>query len=599
MDLRALVKSRVMTTIKTVEGKKALLFDLYCKTIIESATSIFDIMEEGVLLADLIDKKRPPNPTLDAIYIIEPNDDNIRLVNRDFADPDVPLYRNIHIFFCRSYPDGFDIKLNKYTLGTRIKTQKVINIDFFTAESRIFHCNSLPQLSILTNPYTTQDLKFQAAAQISSYFISLGDYPVIRYPKSSDILKELSTLIFDILNKHMSQYPDEYPSHTLSPPVLFLLDRTIDPMAPFLHEFTYQAMVHDLLPIQNNKYKYEFTDNEGKKQEKESELNESDPVWYITRHLHIKNASSKITSEFNDFLSKNAGIAQIDRKEKGVALRDMNKALKSIPTYQDNKEIYSTHTRMANECMDQFTSRKLGQIGLVEQDIACGVNPDGEHVPRKKIKLKSKPFWDDVEVKDEDRLRLLVLTCLSFDLTEAELQKLFGRSKLSEELQFVAYNLVKLKSEEVVNERKRRKNVEVPKLEDRPFDLSRYVPRIKKYVIDLIDGNLSESEFPLLTSNKVEKSTTIVRSKKDYSRSLKTRQQPSWKAKIGKDSKFKKAAGGGGITLFVLGGITYSEMRAIYEVGEETKNCVVLGGSSILTPKKMLEAGKRFLGDPK
>jgi syntaxin-binding protein 1 len=33
--------------------------------------------------------------------------------------------------------------------------------------------------------------------------------------------------------------------------VLFVVDRSMDPVAPFLHEFTYQAMVNDLLPVED------------------------------------------------------------------------------------------------------------------------------------------------------------------------------------------------------------------------------------------------------------------------------------------------------------------------------------------------------------
>lgn len=38
--------------------------------------------------------------------------------------------------------------------------------------------------------------------------------------------------------------------------ILFVVDRSMDPVAPFLHEFTYQAMVNDLLPVEDGvKYK--------------------------------------------------------------------------------------------------------------------------------------------------------------------------------------------------------------------------------------------------------------------------------------------------------------------------------------------------------
>jgi syntaxin-binding protein 1 len=90
-----------------------------------------------------------------------------------------------------------------------------------------------------------------------------------------------------------------------------IVDRSIDPAAPLLHEFTYQAMINDLLPVENAenhtgiKYSYEFHQADGSMGSKDVILDEEDNVYKSIRHMHIAECSDRLIEKFNEFLIEN------------------------------------------------------------------------------------------------------------------------------------------------------------------------------------------------------------------------------------------------------------------------------------------------------
>jgi syntaxin-binding protein 1 len=94
----------------------------------------------------------------------------------------------------------------------------------------------------------------------------------------------------------------------------------MDLAAPFLHEFTYQAMCQDLLPIRDgNRYvcvpppfhrspptarSHSFRNEEGQLEENEAVLSDEDKVWVDVRHMHMKDALDKLIDAFKQFTNE-------------------------------------------------------------------------------------------------------------------------------------------------------------------------------------------------------------------------------------------------------------------------------------------------------
>jgi syntaxin-binding protein 1 len=151
--------------------------------------------------------------------------------------------------------------------------------------------------------------------------------------------------------------------------------------------------------------------------------------------------------------------------------------------------------------------------------------------------------------------------------------------------------------------------------EDRPYDLSRYVPTLKYIMEDEARGSLDTDKFPFTKELPPDapggpqwnkgvsvgggRSVKLASADPDHHKvvSLRTT-KPTWAKKTPEllaqmqaqamdTDPLRKAQGdaeedlrrnGGRVVVFVLGGMTFSELRSAYEVMKKDRRDVVLGG---------------------
>lgn len=122
----------------------------------------------------------------------------------------------------------------------------------------------------------------------------------------------LAKTVQDELDDYVRTHPNFPPQSNRPKGVLYVVDRSLDLYAPVLHEFTYQAMAHDLLPIQDGDkviYKYEV-DEDGKHEVKDMVISEEDKIWVDVRHQHMKDTIEKLMADFQGFLRDNKNFVE-------------------------------------------------------------------------------------------------------------------------------------------------------------------------------------------------------------------------------------------------------------------------------------------------
>jgi len=379
-----------------------------------------------------LELNRQPFPKLEAIYFITPVLNSVQKLIDDYEKPKLQ-YAGVHIFWTSHLADALLQKVGECSkLSEKIITMKEINLEFLAVEQQCYH---LDNPDIFKNIFGEKerelvviDLK-TIGQKLATVVATLGEKPYIRYlpddKNSETIAKSLEEKLSSI------EYEEAKERGTV-----FIFDRKIDLIAPVVHEFTYQAMIYDLLEVSKDVYKYIFQNNAGAEQEKSVLLGEVDQLWPVLRHKHIADTIAFVIDNFNEFVRTNKAVQLQTKKKEVQSLKEMGEAMKAMPQYQELLNKYSLHIHMAGQCMKVFKHKQLDVLGLLEQEMANGEDEKGNK--SKNVVSKLTPHLSDPQVSQEEKLRLLMLYVASQEgVSEGDRKALADKASLSNEERIV------------------------------------------------------------------------------------------------------------------------------------------------------------------
>ncbi|XP_013880450.1 syntaxin-binding protein 3 [Austrofundulus limnaeus] len=564
------IKDTIITDCRKSELWKILILDPFTTKLLSSCCKMSDLMAEKITIVEDLFRKREPVTEMKAIYFMTPTSKSVDAFIADFKSK--PKYKGAYVYFTDFCPDDLFNNMKLYC-AKYISVCKEINISFLPLEAQVFTCDNPGAFRSIYSPHSRDKRKTleTLADQIVTICATLDEYPGVRYKKDSNMenAKILAELVDNKLARHY-ELDDYGKKKEKTQAQLLIVERGFDAVSPILHELTYQAMVYDLVDIQDDTYRYKSKDGP----EKQALLNEDDMLWVKLRHKHIAEVSEQIPKMVKEISAKKK---QPDGK---ITISNLAQMMKKMPSFRKQLTEKTVHLQLAEDCMKHF-SNNVEKICKAEQDLAVGSDVEGVKVKdsmRTLLPVLLHPY------SKYDKIRAVLLYIFSLNgTTEENLNKLIQHVQIENEREFILnwkeLGVPIITSPSLFSRKPTRRD----RSQDELYSLSRWTPVIKDVMEDAVENKLDTKEWP----HQSECPTAW-----NGSGAVSARQKH-------KQSAQDERRTGSRLIIFVIGGITYSEMRSAYEVTQAVKSCeVIIGSSHILTPVQLLDDIKALSKGP-
>lgn len=607
---------------------KVLIMDKVTVKVMSCSCKMADITDEGVSLVEDLFRRRQPLPSMDAIYFIQPSKENIVMFLSDMSGRE-PLYKKAFVYFSSPIPKELVSRIkNDTSVLPRIGALREMNLEYFSMDSQGYVTDQERALEDLFGEDVENSSKFDTclnvmATRIATVFASLKEFPSVRYraAKSLDsstmttfrdlVPTKLAAAVWNFISTYKSSIPNFPQSETCE---LLILDRSVDQIAPVIHEWTYDAMCHDLLDMDGNKYVHEIPSKTGGQPEKKEVLLEDhDPVWLELRHAHIADASERLHEKMTSFVSKNKAAQLQQRDGSEISTRDLQKMVQALPQYNEQMEKLSLHVEIAGKINKIIREMGLRELGQLEQDIVFGDAGTKEIINFFRTK-------QDANVENKLRLLMIYASVYPEKFEGDKALKLMQLAKLSCEDMKAVQNMRTLEGENArktstggfslkFDAHKRKHAARKDRTgEEETWQLFRFYPVLEELIEKLSKAELPKDEYqcmnePSPMANEGKRGSQSVSAMANQPsaapHSMRSRRTATWAKPrhsddgYSSDSVLKNAASdfkkmGQRIFIFIIGGATRSELRVCHKLTTKLRREVVLGSSSIDDPPQYI-----------
>ena len=381
-----------------LSGMKVLLLDPATTKIVSMVYSQTQILEQEVYLVEQLGKRHENMTHFKAAVFIQPTDTNLDLLVKELKEPKFAEY---HLFFSNIVPQDMLVRLGRADEHDVIKQVQEYYADFMVINDDLFQLgseNSISLSSPLSRTLESSKTFDRNVKGVLSVLLAMKRRPSqIRYQASSDLARRVSNEILT----HV-EHDDVFDFRRQEGPLLLVLDRRDDPITPLLTQWTYQAMVHELLGLNNNRVSLKGVPGINKELE-EVVLSSTQGEFFARQKFSNFGDLGTAVKEMLDDYQRSAKM-----NENINSIEDMQNFMERYPAFRSRSINVSKHVALISELSRLNDKYCLFDISRLEQEIACS----NDHSNHKKelIEKIANP-----KIQPTDKLRLTLLYLIKYE----------------------------------------------------------------------------------------------------------------------------------------------------------------------------------------
>eukprot|EP00924_Labyrinthula_sp_SR-Ha-C_P013030 maker-scaffold_12-snap-gene-7.50-mRNA-1 protein AED:0.03 eAED:0.03 QI:27/1/1/1/0.6/0.66/6/290/552 len=478
--------NHVRKILSTINGMKLLLLDKETSVNISSVFSQTELLDMNVVLVEqleMIHRLKEPMPHLNCVIICKATNAVLEYIKVQLKNP---KYGDYSLFFTtRLRHEYLKILAQSDAKSKIVRIEEIFN-DFFVVGSSLFKTSE----SVLSSGELDS---------LVGVFLALRKTPTeIRYAKGKVVCQRLASSIKEFIRAEADLCSFGSGDRTL----LLILDRFQDPVTPLLLQWTYQAMVHELIGIENNRIKLS-----AKEEVIFSEV--ADP--FYAQHLNsnfgdLGEAIKNLLEKYQSLSKSNKNISTVD---------DMQNFVQQYPEFKKFSANVSKHVSLMGQLAHKVEEERLLEISQLEQEMVSDDDYKGQ-VQSLRDKLNTP------HISDLHCLRLTLLFALKYggesakDLAEfTRLLSLRGMSKQNIALVgFCSKLSVSSLRADIFSQNNSLLSKGLKMASKAVQGVSnvytQHEPLVSRIVSDLLKGRLLDSNFPDVSENSTAKNKRIT-----------------------------------------------------------------------------------------